>query len=256
MATFNEIINTVRRRVADYKEDRLYSDEYYSDAVSFALSKLSHDFSADYSTVSDVPTSKVFLLTKLAVIEMCYVRAAEFVDVDSGEELTPNLHSVQVPDLEVEGENTSPAAGAQAWLNYAKSLQDEYDGELEHSGGSSNAAEIQTANLKRISLTTGGYRKYALDRGLAAVTVSAVVASDKVTLSWSILYDETFLAYEVLRDTSVTMETEERVAYITDNQVSSYVDTVPASGTYYYRIKTVNPNKIKTPGNTLQVVVP
>jgi hypothetical protein len=256
VATFNEIINTVRRRVADYKEDRVYSDEYYSDAVSFALSKLSHDFSADYATVTDVPTARVFLLTKLATIEMCYVRAAEFVDVDPGEELSASFHSLKVPDLEVDGEGTSPAAAAQSWLSLARSLQEEYDGELEHSGGSSNAAEIQTACLKRISLTTGGYRKYALDRGLAAVTVSAVVAGTTVTLSWSILYDETFAAYEVCRDTSINMENEERVAYITDNQKATYADEVPASGTYYYRVKTVNPNRIKTSGNTLTVVVP
>jgi len=256
VATYNEIINTVRRRVADYKENRVYSDEYYSDAVSFALSKLSHDFSENYATVSDVPTFRVFLLTKLAVIEMCYVRAAEFVDVDAGEEISGSAHSIKVPDLEIDGEGTSPSEAAQSWLRYAQSLQNEYDGELAHSGGSSNAAEVQVANLKRISLTTGGYRKYALDRGLAAVTVSAVVADNKVTLSWSILYDETFMAYEVLRGTSLSMENEERVAYITDNQKSSYVDIVPDSGTYYYRVKTVNPNNIKNAGNTLTVVVP
>lgn len=257
MATQQEIVERVRRAIADFKESRLFSDDYYFDAISFALSKLSYDFSASYSQVTDVPDARVFLLQKLATIQMCYARASTFIDSDGdGTGVDSIPHSLKVPDLEVEGDGASTDDTADTWIKLAQKLQNEYDDELAHVGGASNAAEIQVGVLKRISLTTGGYRKRELDEGLAAVTVSAVVAGTTVSLSWSILYDETFHAYEVYRDTDPTMATEERIAYITDNQDNDYDDEGVASGTYYYRVKTTNPNAIKTNGNTLTVVVP
>lgn len=258
MATLSEVTCSVRRLVSDYKPEPKYSDEYYFDAISFALSKLSYDFSATYDEVADVPTARVFLLTKLATIQMCYIRASEAVDIDYGEdELPPNLHSLKVPNLEVEGSTASPEELAQAWISLAQKLQAEYDGELDHTGGTANAATVQVCNLKRISMSTGGYRKYNLDEGLAAVTISAVASSTLVTLSWSILYDETFMAYEVYRDTSADMSSEVMIGYIADNhEVTHEDDTVVSGTTYYYRVKTVNPNNIKTNSNTLTVAVP
>ena len=257
MATQTEIVNRVRRRIADFKESRLFSDDYYYDAIDFALSKLSYDFATTYSLATDVPDARVFLLTKLATIEMCYVRAANFVDSDGDGTTAESIpHSLKVPDLEIEGSGASNDSTADTWISLAQKLQNEYDDEIAHVGGASTAAEIGVGVLKRISLSTGGYRKYALDEGLAAVTVSAVVDVSDVTLTWSILYDETFLAYEVYRDTDATMVTEERIAYLTDNQDNTYEDESLASGTYYYRVKTTNPNGIKTNGNTLTVVIP
>lgn len=257
MATLSEIIGRVRRRVADYKDEVVYSDEYYVEAIEFGLSKLSHDFDATYSAVEDVPFKRVFLLTKLATIEMCFIRAAGYVDQDAdstgGGEAT--FHSIKVPDLEIEGEAPSADEAADTWLSLASRLQAEYDSEIEHVGGSSNAAGIQTGYLKRISLSTGGYRKYDLDEGPLAVTLSAVVTGSNVALSWSTLYHETFGAYEVWRDTDATFATEERIAYFPDNHDTTYTDSDRAAGTYYYRLKTVNMNQLKANSNTLTVTV-
>jgi hypothetical protein len=256
VATLSEIVDKVRRKVADFKETAKYSDTYYLDAIEFALSKLSHDFDATYTSVSDVPSYREFMLIKLATIEMCYVRASEYVDSDSTD-ISGNaiFSTIKVPDLEIEGEAASADEAAETWLMLAHKLQAEYDGELRHSGGMANAADIQTAHLKRISLTTGGYRKYALDRGPAAVTLSAVVTGTSVALSWSTLYDETFCAYEVWRDTDSSMANEERIAYIVDNHTVTYTDASRPAATYYYRVKTVNLNRLKTNSNLLSVVV-
>lgn len=256
MATLSEIIGKVRRRIADFEDDTRYSDEYYVDAIEFSLSKLSYDFSASYSAVEDVPSNRIFLLVKLATIEMCYVRASDYVDQDAGGtggEAT--FHSIKVPDLEVEGEAASADEAADVWLSLASKLQAEYDGEIEHVGGMSNAAEIQTAYLKRISLSTGGWRKYQLDEGPAAVVVSAVVTGNDVALSWSTLYHETFGAYEVWRDTDSTFASETRIAYFADNHDVTYTDEGVVAGTYYYRVKTVNLNQLKTNSNTLTITV-
>lgn len=255
MATQVEVISKVRRRVADYKTERLYSDEYYLDAVEFALSKLSHDFSTSYPEAESVPDGRVFLLIKLATIEMCYVRAASYADVEDSAGGTLAIDMVKVPDLEIESDGASIEDPAASWVNLAQKLQDEYDGELSHVGGSSNAAEIQTGVVKRISLTNGGYRKYTLDRGLDAVTLSSVVAGSDVALSWTAVYDETFNSYYVYRGTSITMTGEERLSVISDNHTVEYGDEGLASGTYYYRVKTVNANGIKINSNTITVVI-
>lgn len=257
MATQREIISKVRRRVADYGEDAKYEDEFYADAIDFGLGKLSHDFDVTYTSTEDVPSHRLFLLIKLATIEMCYIRVAGLVDED-GDETDPgdaSFHSIKVPDLEVEGDAASADEAAETWLKLANKLQIEYDAELEHVGGSSNAAEIQTGYLKRISLSSGGYRKYALDEGPSAVTVSAVVTGGDVALSWSTWYDETFGAYEVWRDTDSAMENEERIAYFADNHDVTFTDEGRAAGTYYYRVKTVNLNLLKANSNLLTVTV-
>ncbi len=255
MATLTEVISKVRRRIADYKTERLYSDEYYTDAVEFALSKLSHDFAATYTDAENVPEPRVFLMVKLATIEMCYVRAAGYADMEDLDTSGGPIDLVKVPDLEIETDNASVEDPSASWLNLAQKLQEEYDGEIKHVGGTSNAAETQSGTVKRISLSTGGYRKYKLDQGLTAAIVSVVVAGDAVVLSWSALYEETFAAYEVYRGTSLTMLNEERLSVIADNHTVEYAEEGLASATYYYRIKTVNMNGIKTNSNTVVAAV-
>jgi len=257
VATQTEVISKVRRRVADYGEYVKYADDFYIDAIEFGLSKLSHDFDATYTSAEDVPAHRVFLLVKLAAIEMCYIRAAGHVDTDGDETDAGDatFHSIKVPDLEVEGDAASADEAADTWIKLANRLQDEYDSEIAHVGGSSNAAEIQTGYLKRISLSTGGWRKYDLDEGPSAVTVSAVVTGSDVALTWSTWYDETFGAYEVWRDTDSSMTNEERIAYFADNHDVTFTDEGLAAGTYYYRVKTVNGNLLKTNSNLLTVTV-
>jgi len=255
VATQLEVISKVRRRIADYKVERLFSDEYYVDAVEFGLSKLSHDFSTAYEDAENVPDNRVFLLVKLATIEMCYVRAAGYADMEDLDSSSGPIDLLKVPDLEIETDNSSVEDPSASWINLAQKLQEEYDGELKHVGGTSNAAETQSGTVKRISLTNGGYRKYKLDEGLAAAVVSAAVAGGAVALSWSALYEETFACYEVCRGTIITMSDEERLSIISDNHTVEYGDEDLTSGTYYYRVKTVNMNGVKINSNTLEVVV-
>lgn len=259
MATEQQAIDQVRRRVADYDEPRKYEKSYYEDALDFALSKLSYDFDQSYNSVPDVPSSRVFLLVKLAVIEMAYIRSGEDVgDTESGDSSSSGseIHSISVPNLSVQGpEPASEKESAEVWLELATKLQKEYDGELEHGGGQSLAAEITSAPVNRVSLTHGGLANRKLDEGLPSVSMSAVVDGYTVTLSWSVLYSDLFSRYEVCRDTVADMSAETVISSIADNHKVSYADTVTSPGTYYYRIKTVNPNEIKTSSSILTVVV-
>lgn len=258
MATEQQVVDQVRRQVADFEEPRRYDKSYYQDAIGFALSKLSFDFDESYLSAPDVPLRREFLLVKLVTIQMAYVRAGEGVgeteEASSGS--GDGIHSIKVPNLEVEGpEQATEKEAAEVWMDLAKALQDEYDGEIEHSGGSSLTAEITSTPVNRLSLTHGGLASRKLDEGLPAVTVSAVVNGFVVSLSWGILYSDLFSRYEVYRDTVSDMSSEALITSITDNHEVTYDDTVASAGTYYYRVKTVNPNEIKTNSGILPVTV-
>jgi len=258
VTTEQQVIDQVRRRVADFEEPRKYEKAYYQDALEFALSKLSFDFDETYSVVADIPNNRVFLLVKLAVIEMAYIRAGEGVGVseDSDSAGSEGISSLTVPNLSVTGpESASEKEAADVWLNLARVLQDEYDAELEHSGGNSLTAEITSTPVNRLSLTHGGLASRKLDEGLPSVSVAAVVDGFSVSLSWGVLYSDLFDRYEIYRDIASDMETEVLRSSITDNHDVSFVDTVESTGTYYYRVKTVNPNEIKTNSSTLLVTV-
>jgi len=256
VATLEQVIDSVRRKVSDYEMPRKFDSSYYESAVRFALSKLSHDYGEGYLVVSDVPYGREFLLIKLATIEMCYTRAqsAETQSSDDDEGIE-TVASVAVPDLAVTQSTDSPEDIADRWLRIAADLQAEYDSELSNDGGSSLVAGIEVQSINRKSMKTGGLASRKLDRGLPAVSVSATVAGQSVNLVWTKLFSDLFLQYEVYRATTVTFDEEERVTAIADNHTVEYTDTVPSLGTYYYRVYTVNPNGIKTPSNSLLIEV-
>lgn len=256
-AATQQVIRSVRARVADL--DEVFKNDCYVDAIQFSLSKLSFDFGVSYSTVEDVPTNHKFLLIKLTTIEMCYIRASaesdgDADDVGSGSD---DITNISVPDLSVSENTASTSKGAAYWMNLAQALQQEYDGEVgDKKAGQNQGGFVEQAYTRRISLTTGGYRKRVLDPGLPAVTVSGVVVGADVKLTWDKLLNELFLAYEIYVDDDPTFPDEERIGFITDNHITEFTDKNPGTGTWYYRVKTLNPNKLTTPSNTYVAVVP
>jgi hypothetical protein len=257
VATLEQVIDSVRRKVSDYEMPRKFDSSYYESAVKFALSKLSHDYGESYLAASDVPYEREFLLIKLATIEMCYTRAqsAETSSSTDDDDGIDAIASVAVPDLAVTQSTDSPEDTADRWLKIAADLQAEYDGELSNDGGSSLVAGIEVQTINRKSMKNGGLASRKLDTGLPAVAVSATVAGQSVNLTWTKLFSDLFLQYEVYRATTVTFEDEERVTVIADNHTVEYTDTAPGLGVYYYRVYTVNPNGIKTQSNSLMVEV-
>jgi hypothetical protein len=167
----------------------------------------------------------------------------------------PDFSRIQVPDLHVEYPTTTSESTAGTWLKLARDLQDEYDGELQQQGGASVVAEIQVGALKKVSLTTGGWKRRVLDDGPEAVVISALLDSPDVELAWTPLYDETFSRYEIHRGTDLAMRTGSRLDFITDNHTVEYVDEDVPSGTYYYRIKTCDRNELYSYSNTVRIVV-
>lgn len=234
---------------------RKFDSSYYESAVNFALSKLSHDYGESYLAASDVTYGREFLLIKLATIEMCYTRAQSAESSDSEDDDDASVASVAVPDLAVTQSTDSPEDTADRWLRIAADLQAEYDEELRNDGGSSLVAGVEVQTINRKSMKNGGLASRKLDTGLPAVTVSAIVDGQVVSLTWTKLFSDLFLQYEVYRATTITFADEERIAAIADNHTVEYSDTVSALGTYYYRVYTVNPNGIKTQSNSLTVEV-
>jgi hypothetical protein len=258
VATLEQYILRVRRKVADANTVELYSDPYYEDALRFALSKLNSDFQTSYVGVENVPADKEFLLEKLATIEMCYVRAVEDEarrdDAEEDDSLG-DIASVAAPDISITKTSTSDKQSSDVWLSLAAKLQSEYDGELVQDTEREGGGEVRVLVANRRSIKTGGLANRAIDPGLPAVSLAAVVAGRSVALSWGILYSDLFLCYEVCRAADAAFANEECVASIYDNQVHEYTDVVETPGAYYYRVKTVNPNGIRTEGASIIVGV-
>jgi len=252
VATEAQVIRQVRRRVADYKETTIYEDEYYQDAISFALGKLGTDLGTTYATVPSVEVGYVYLLVLVASVDVCYMRAA---DDASDEEDLGDISSISVPDLSISSSTDSDTQDAASWLDLAERYQRQYDDGISQAGGAALAATIQESTLNRTSLTTGGLANRKLDPGLDAVTVAASVSGSTVTLTWDTLYSNHFKYYEVYRSQSATMAGEERIKIIDDNHTVTMDDENLVAGTYYYRVKTVNPNDLKTDSNIVSAVV-
>ena len=262
MATRDEIVKKVRRAVADFKEPVKYEKEYYGDAIDFALQKLSFDLALDtpYTTVPLVPFQHEFLLLKLATIQMCYVRAGE--RTDSGEGSSSNsdgagddFSSITVPDLSITKKSVSSDEQAERWIDLAVKLQEEYDGEIEHIGGESLAAEVQVGHLKKVSLATGGFIKRVLDEGPPARTLNSTVNGASVLLQWNVWYHETFNSYRLYRATDSGFSDSVQLRAFSDNHDEEYTDSGLDPGTYFYKIVTVNRNDLKTDSNVQEVTI-
>lgn len=253
MATITEIENSVRKRVADFTGTQKYGAEYYADAIDFARKKLNHDLKTSYATVDAVPDAQSFLIVKLATIEMALIRATEGAEGEDTSSGDGEFSSITVPDLTVESGDEG-TYGPGYWLKLVEKLQSEYDDEIETEPGSQG--EIEEGVLRRISLTNRGYRKRVLDEGLPATTLGTpVVSGGNVSLSWTIILAEDFLSYEVYRDTDITMVNEEIVRIEPDNHELEYIDTGLTAGTYYYRVKVVNRNDLRTSSAVVSATV-
>lgn len=257
MATEEAVIESIRRRIADLRDCQLYQDEDYQDAIGFSLSKLSSDLSVVYSTIVDVPAEHDFLLVKLATIEMCYVRASATAEREGEDGTNTDITTISVPDLSVSDSNSGESRGTTYWMLLAKRLQSEYDGEIKHLGGAALAGQVTQGYLRRISLTHGGFRKRLLDPGLAAVQgFTALLSGSDVLLTWNVLLVEDFARYDIFRATDSAFVDEERVGQVFDNQKPKFTDESVASGAYFYRVKSVNPNELSTPSSAVAVTVP
>lgn len=261
MASEPAVIDRIRRLVADYQPCQQYDDEVYRDQIQFALEKLSFDFDVDYLAVTDVPVRHTFLLVKLATINMCYVRASEGAEGGSGEGEETRFTNIAVPDLTVSDGNADDSRGPSFWLKLAQRLQEEYDNELGDSGpaGQNVGGVVVIDYSRRISLTHGGYRKRVLDPGLEAVVVEdpPTVDGSSVELRWTTLAVEGFSYYEIVRaPTSAFNPSDTTVALQeADIHVGEGTELNVPSGTWYYRVRTVNPNGLKTDSNTVSAVV-
>ena len=248
-----------------------FDDSVYLEAGQFSLEKLSYDFDEEYLVATDVPYRRQFLLQKLATIQMAQVRASSSA---SGEDDTEGaVSSISVPDLSI-SEDTGSAAGADYWLQLAAALQEEYDNEIagfSHGSTPGDMTHLPTVlnqTTGRFSLRSNSRAPYNIDVALAAPTVAATVDGSDVVITWSPILDQHFAWYEIYRSLSpTTLETPsqtQRIEIIPDPHGyfdegiirPRYVDKSLASGTYQYRMCSVNDNTLRGFSSILTVVVP
>jgi len=246
--------------VADF-DPQTYNDDFYTDAIQFALEKLSFDFDTSYTTVAVVPVKHTFLLVKLATIHMCFIRASQGAEGESEEGEETRFTNIAVPDLSITDGNDGESRGPSYWIKLADKLQEEYDGEL-GDGGAANqntGGLIESGFARRISLTHGGYAKRNLDPGLDAVTVGdpPTVDGTSIKVEWTKLQVEGFLYYEVVRSPTAVFDddTEVVVHREADIHIEEYTETGVSVGTWYYMVRTVNPNHLATDSNVVSATV-
>lgn len=275
IATDSEIL-AVRYRVRDAQAPYKFDPEAYCLAFEFALQKLSYDLSAMYIRTTDVPYERKFLAIKLAIIEMCYIRAAAASDVsasatDAGGD-AGDITMITVPGLQVQ--EGAEGTGSEAWLALAERLQDEYDTEIgagEVPPDLDQLPEVQQGVMFTTTLRNGARRPYALDSALSApANFAGVVDGSDVVLTWDPVKDMHFAWYEIYRvtdpdtlDTS-TVTLDDRVKHINNPHGVSgatiprtrWVDEAPGSGTHHYAIATVNDNMLRGFSGVVTLVVP
>lgn len=272
-----ETVRRVRRYLRDDTAPWVYLDEVYYDAIQFALEKLSYDFGEDpgYAADTEVPTSRRFLLVKLAAINMAYLRAADEANPPEGDDEDGDdpgdITMIAVPDLTIqEGATTS---GADLWLDLADRLQKEYDGEVgtkgDTPGAVDNLPEVQSKTMFRTALRTGTRVKYALDQGIASpANCVAALSGANVVVTWDPVFDDNFLRYELFKaldpETLEFPEDAQRFRIISDphgdlfgtiSRTRAVVEGL-ASGTWYFRVAAVSDNVLHSFGDVLTVVVP
>jgi len=255
MATLDEVRNKVRRKVFDYDAPQILIDEYYNDAIEFALGKLNNDFNETYADVPSVSTNHLFLLVKLAAIEVCFLRAARLANADDAGEGTGDITSISVPDLTVSEDGEGEAeSGAAFWMEYANTLQEEYDGEVANSGPGV-MGDIAQGHIHIQSLTNGGIARRKLDPGPDSIAASVTVIGSDVLVEWPIAYYDYFQRYEVTRGQQSNLSDGEVVYQEGDNQVHEWTDEDRPAGTWYYGVKVVNMNDLESAFGTIAPAV-
>lgn len=251
-----DAINKVRRKVSDYHggdaELQTYEDEYYEDAIEFALGRLNGDLDTSYS-LGTLPSKYDWVVILLASIEMCNTRAFEE---------TTNEDTGALKRLEVEGYESEffekLKIQAKDWLKLAADMEKRYQDWLDNNltEDIEDAPEFQAVHLHIPTIRAGGaYKDYIMDRGITApeLTITVPVGSPTyITLSWSAVYDSQFAIYAIRRKLSTgdweTATDVTEVASIDDNHTESYRDTkwsTLANATYNYRLVVINKNGIE-----------
>ena len=117
------------------------------------------------------------------------------------------------------------------------------------------APEVQQYVMSRTSLRTGRRTPYMYDTAIPAPDFSASQSAGSVSLAWGIVMDEYFRIYEVERSSNADFSTSRVVFTSSDNHDLQYIDA-PGSGDWYYRLKVINSNDLKSYSGVASVSVP
>jgi len=258
--TTAELVLYLRSRTGDTSlAAPIYEDSVYESAIDFALSKLSNDLGEHYLTPDDVPQDKLFLLQKLATIEMYYVFAASSVPGSSNA-----LFRVEVPDLEIE-----MSSGAEVWINLAKALQDEYDGELGRliDDGGTTASAPTSVSVTRVSRRTGTWVEPSLALPISAPVCAVIGMVGAALFSWTATRDEVFVGYELYRADSAAAlaHPEEDHKIMSESHPDGprhggirhtyFQDESLAAGSWFYRLAVLNRDDQRGWGAIKEVIV-
>lgn len=272
-------IDRVRSRVRDNAKPlgaavppgkALFPDTEYNRAVQFALEKLSFDFGEAYTDESLVPFNRMFLLVKLATIEMCYVRAAA---LETGEDESSGgiVSSISVPDLSI-SQDTDDASGADFWLDLADKLQAEYDNEVGADKGTAGTQgtlpDVIQGVVHRHGLRNNSRAGYNTDVPLPPTTITVETNGSDLIVRWTEILEQHFAWYEIYLalspDTLEEPEQRQRVHIISDphgeftesgiiRPKKTLKDNAP--GTYQVRMAVVNNNSLRSWSNIVTVTV-
>jgi len=273
MAFLPDIIRQVRRAMGDtdpppsFRTSVLYPDEFYEDAIRFALNKLKSDLASLTTdsppplswTLQTVPEVRTFLLVKLAIIQMAQIRGSESAgSVSVQSESLVGLTKVQLPNLTIEERQAADATsvGPAFWLKLLDRLQREYDHELAGMVATKAAyyGPAISMSMTRVSPRTGGVVSKQLDQGLPPTTLDAAYVAGTLTLSWQPIYATTFMYYELHHIAPGSRQSI--LATEWDNMVASReIPTTLGSGRHRFYVSVVNRNGIGAISNTVELNV-
>ena len=237
----------------------------YRDAAEYALQRLSRDFDVTYTTDDMVPWDRLYLFICLATAYLARIRAAN--EATSSGSSTSAMTEIEVPNLRVQ-ESTEELHGAEFWDNFADECEAMYDAET---GGPPADAlpEVVVGFTTRQNLRTGGKHHYSLDEDPAAPTnFAAAVSGSDVVLTWDKVTGIYMAGYEIYRaaasaDLDVPLIAD-RLYIIPDVHgwpVGGIIrprrtDAARPSGTWYYKIASINKNGLRGFSGTVSAVVP
>lgn len=248
-----DTINNIRRKVLDWfggdAGQQVYTDEYYEDAINFAISRLNSDLDTAY-TIDDIPADLEWVIILLATIEMASIRAVESSDsTDAG-----SLKRLELDGYESEFFEKQRIQ-AKDWIDLIEELEDRYDDWLDTQATEDidDAPETVGRHMHLPTLRkAGAYDSFIMDRGVAAPVITLVNAVTYLNITWSAVYDKQFDSYKIRRklssgDWDIPADVTTLVT-IADNHTERYKDTTfpsLAAGTYNYRMVVTNKNGIE-----------
>ena len=241
--------------------------EIYRDASEWALQRLSRDFSTTYTLDSQVPWERQYLFVILAGSYLARRRAAQEA---TGQTIssTSAMSEIEVPNLRVQ-ESSEELHGAEFWNTFADDLLDLYDGETGGVAPTDALPEVDVGVLLRHNRQTGGFspRSETSDPS-APANFSAAVSGSDVVLSWDKVLGAELGGYEIYRD-SVQADLNfpgltQRIFVISDPHgwpvdgilYPRRTDEARPSGTWYYKICTIDNNGLRGFSAAVSATVP